>query len=288
MIRTRSWLFTPGSTPTRFHKAREVGADVMLLDLEDAVSPDGKAAARRATLEFLSTPGHHRIGRALRINGLDTVHGLADLQSLLKLAPSLELDYIVLPKVESAGHVVILDRLLTAAGHRAQVLALVESAKGLIDIDAICGSSERLFGVMLGAADMAADLGGDTSTHAMSYARSRIVCACAAAGIAAIDSPFFAVDNDQALATELASVSAMGFVGKAAIHPSQVAPINATWTPGQQEVLWAQAVLDTNARGVGLVQGKMVDEAVARRARRILSRADPEAISQTQSTQNDS
>lgn len=288
MTRTRSWLFTPGSMPTRFHKAQEVGADVQLIDLEDAVSPAEKAAARRATLAFLAGHGQQGIGKALRVNGLDTVHGIADLDALLQLGPSLELDYVVLPKVESAGHVVILDRLLASAGLKARILALVESAKGLIDIEAICGASDRLYGVMLGAADMAADLGADTSTHALSYARARIVCACAATGIAAIDSPFFSVDDAQALSAELASVVAMGFAGKAAIHPSQVASINAVWTPGPEEVAWARAVLDTNERGVGLVRGKMVDEAVARRARKILSRADPDTLSQSQPIQNPS
>jgi (S)-citramalyl-CoA lyase len=112
-IRTRSWLFTPATRPDRFAKASQAGADVLLIDLEDAVAPDDKSAARTTALDYLTGPRAGTL-RALRINGLDTRPGIADLDALLESGASP--DFLVLPKTETAGHLQILDRLLTAAG----------------------------------------------------------------------------------------------------------------------------------------------------------------------------
>src|ERR1700722_20220205 len=114
IIRTRSWLFTPASRPDRFAKAAAAGADVAILDLEDAVAPKDKAAARAAALQYLVNPPVDGVLHALRINGLDTRAGIADLDALLgsKATPH----FLVLPKTDSVGHLQILDRLLSAAG----------------------------------------------------------------------------------------------------------------------------------------------------------------------------
>jgi (S)-citramalyl-CoA lyase len=282
----RSWLFTPGTRPDRFDKAAASGADVSIIDLEDAVAPADKAKARQTALAHLAQPAVGSCVRALRMNGLDTRFGLADLHALLD--SSARPDFLVLPKTESAAHLQILDRLLAEAGKATRLVALIESARGLAAVEEIAASTPRLEALLFGAADMSADLGAATAWAPLAYARSRIVEACVLAGVLAIDSPFFDVKDHDGLTQETSQAIALGFTGKAAIHPNQIAPINAALTPRPEEVAKARAILAENAKGVGVVQGQMVDEAVARKARRILAAAGESfpgnGSSQSQST----
>ncbi len=266
----RSWLFTPGTRPERFAKAGEIGADFLIIDLEDAVSPADKPHARQLALDYLATDTGG-VQRALRINGLDTPAGIADLHALL--ASKAEPDVIVLPKTETGGHLLILDRLLTASGKAARLVGLIESARGLSRMEEIASATPRLFGLMLGAADMAADLGAATRWAPLAMVRSRLVAACALAGVDPIDSPFFDVHDAEGLKADVEAAKAFGFVAKAAIHPGQIGPINTALTPTDDEVARARRVLSANEGGVGVVDGQMVDEAVARKARRILAAA---------------
>jgi len=266
---TRSWLFTPGTRPDRFAKATESGADVLIIDLEDAVSPDDKPKARAAAVGYLSGSAPNATSRALRINGLDTAAGIADLDTLL--ASSAVPDFLVLPKADSPGHLHILDRLLTARKLETRLVGLIESARGLAAVEATAAATPRLFGLMLGAADMAADLGVATAWPPLVAVRSRLVLACALAGVTPIDSPFFDVHDMDGLSRETADTVAFGFPAKAAIHPGQVGPINQALTPTDQAVEHAKAVLASNTKGVGVVDGQMIDEAVARKARRTLA-----------------
>jgi (S)-citramalyl-CoA lyase len=271
LTRVRSWLFTPASRPDRFDKAAASEADVSIIDLEDSVAPADKAEARRTALAHLAQRAAGSCGRALRMNGLETRFGLADLHDLLE--SSARPDYLVLPKTESAAHLQILDRLLAEAGKATRLVALIESAQGLAACEAIAASTPRLEALLFGAADMSADLGAGTAWAPLAYARSRLVAACALAGVLAIDSPFFDVKDHEGLTQETSQAVALGFAGKAAIHPNQIVAINAALTPRPEEVARARAILAENAKGVGVVQGQMVDEAVARKARRTLAAA---------------
>jgi (S)-citramalyl-CoA lyase len=152
---TRSWLFTPATRPDRFPTAAASGADVTILDLEDSVALGDKDRARETALGFLLAAKPGRIRHALRINGLDTQAGLRDLTAVLgsKAVP----DFLVLPKTETAGHLLILDRLLTAASRPIKLIGLIESARGLAAVEAIAAATPRLAGLMIGAADMAAE-----------------------------------------------------------------------------------------------------------------------------------
>jgi (S)-citramalyl-CoA lyase len=269
-IRTRSWLFTPATRPERFAKAAEIGADVLLIDLEDAVAPRDKAAARTTALDYLAGLRAGTL-RALRINGLDTRAGIADLDALLGSAASP--DFLVLPKTETVGHLQILDRLLTAVGKATRLVGLIESARGLAALEAISTATPRLAGLMFGAADMSADLGAATAWQPLAYARGRLIGVCALSDILAIDSPFFELHDEAGLKQEVAAAVALGFSAKAAIHPAQIGPINAALAPSAEEVEKARAVIAVNAKGVGTVDGEMIDEAVARKARRTLAAA---------------
>ena len=274
-IRTRSWLFTPATHPERFAKASQAGADVAILDLEDAVAPGDKVRARNTALDYLAGNPSDGALHALRINGLDTRTGISDLDALLgsQAAP----DFLVLPKTETAGHLEILDRLLTAAGKATRLIGLIESARGLAAAEAIATGTPRLIGLMLGAADMAADLGATTAWRPLAFARGRLIAACALAGVSPIDAPFFNLHDEAGLKQEAAAAVALGFSAKAAIHPAQIGAINAALTPSAEAVERARAILAENAKGVGTVDGQMIDEAVARKARRTLASAGLEA-----------
>jgi (S)-citramalyl-CoA lyase len=266
---TRSWLFTPGTRSERFAKAASIGADVLIIDLEDAVAPADKDAARSAVSEYLGNLKDHSIAHALRVNGLDTMTGLSDLLHLLSQATNP--DFLVLPKTESAAHIRIVDKLLTEARVSSRIIGLIESARGLAAVEEIALSSPRLHGLALGGADMAADLGVASAWEPLVYARGKLVAACATAGIAAIDSPWFNIHDEAGLETETIRAVAFGFVAKMAIHPSQIKTINSAFTPSEEEVAQARVILAENEKGVGVVNGQMIDEAVARKARRVLA-----------------
>jgi (S)-citramalyl-CoA lyase len=267
----RSWQFTPATRPDRFDKATSVGADVLIIDLEDAVAPSDKDGARSTALEYLVHPKQGTIARALRINGLETRFGQADLSELF--ATDAVPDFLILPKTESAAQLRMVDRLLALTNSATLLVALVESAIGLAAVDEIAGGSPRLAGLMFGAADMAADLGAETAWEPLLHVRSAIVAACARHGIIAIDAPFFNVKDSDGLKQEIARSRSLGFAAKAAIHPTQVEFINAALTPTAAAVAEAREILAENAKGVGVVNGQMIDEAVARKARRVLAAA---------------
>ena len=270
-IRVRSWLFTPATRPDRFANAVTAGADVAILDLEDAVAPKDKAQARTYALDYLAVNAPNGALHALRINGLDTRAGISDLEALLGSSAAPE--FLVLPKTETIGHLQILDRLLTSARKDTRLVGLIESARGLAAVEAIATATPRLFGLMLGAADMAADLGAMTDWAPLAFARGRLVAACALSGVAPIDSPFFDLHDEGGLKQEITAAMALGFTAKAAIHPTQIGAINSALTPSAEAVDRARAILDENANGVGSVDGQMIDEAVARKARRTLATA---------------
>ena len=267
----RSWLFTPATRPDRFARAGEAGADVLIIDLEDAVAPGDKDRARAAALAWLAErPGSGPVC-ALRVNGLRTRAGLDDLRLLLESRAGP--DAVILPKVETPDEPRLADAWLAEAGSRAALVALIESARGLEAAPGIARSTPRLSALMFGAADLAADLGTSAAWEPLLYARSRMVAAAAAAGIETIDAPYFDLRDQAGLETELRAAIALGFAAKAAIHPGQVGAINAALTPSAAAVAEARQILAENAKGVGVVGGRMIDEAVARRARRILAAA---------------
>jgi (S)-citramalyl-CoA lyase len=268
---SRSWLFTPATRPDRFPKAIAAGADVAIIDLEDSVAPEEKESARKEALRFLRSSRVTGPRIALRINGLGTWAGIADLNALLSV--SAWPDLLVLPKTETAGHLQILDRLLTAARAEARLVGIVESAAGLASVEVISSATPRLEALMLGAADMAADLNAVTAWESLAFARSQLVAACAVNDVTAIDAPFFDIHDADGFRREVERSVALGFRAKAAIHPNQVAGINAALTPGDAAVAKARAILEENAKGVGTVDGQMIDEAVARQARRVLAAA---------------
>ena len=267
----KSLLFTPGTKSDHFDRAAGAHADALIIDLEDAVAPSAKKEAREASLRYLEVPSMN-LPCVLRINAPDTRVGLDDLQALLN--SSAEPDYLILPKCDSSATIASIHNLLREAGKSTKIIALIETAKGVGALEDIVGGTIKPAALLFGAADMAADLGADTAWEPLLWVRSRIIQAAAVVtDIPVFDSPYFDIADLNGLKRETEASARLGFHGKCAIHPAQIAIINEVLTPTEEEVAKARQVLVVNRQGVGSVDGKMVDEAIARKARLILERA---------------
>lgn len=269
----RAALFVPGHRADRFDKALAAGADAVIMDLEDAVPPAEKPAARAACLARLERPVPPGAALGIRMNQLPTPEGIADLAAIATAAarPS----FLLLPKTESAEQVAILHRVLAAGGAPVPVVALIESAAGLVNAAGIA-AAPGCAALGFGGVDLAADLRCAVAWEPLLPHRGALVVAAARAGVGLLDVPFLALDDAAELEAECRRVQALGFTGKLAIHPRQVATILGVFTPTPDEVAWAQRIVDAMRAaqgGVCVVDGAMVDAPVERAARRILARA---------------
>jgi (S)-citramalyl-CoA lyase len=263
----RSMLFTPATKASRFDRAADVGADAVILDLEDSVAAAEKDQARRAALNYLRSERPSGVQTALRINAPTTLAGWRDLTALLQ--SSCEPDFVVIPKAESAAEAGLVKSLLAQAHKTTRIIVIYESARAVTHIATLL-DPRLVAAVMLGGDDMSADLGADVQADVTVYARNVLLTHAAASAVPVIDSPFFDIGDHAGLEHAARRAVAEGFAGKAAIHPRQIPAINAAFTPEQSEIDWARKVIEANRAGVGTVAGVMVDEAVARHARRIL------------------
>jgi len=231
-----SILFVPGSRPDRFAKAADSGADIVCIDLEDAVAHGDKDEARDAAIASLDTLGPAAV--AIRINGLKTAAGLADLLALRTAETTPRLLFI--PMVESAAEPEIARSVLDdlAPG----LVPLIETVKGLRAGDAIA-AVPGVTAMMFGGGDFSAELGTDLAWEPLLAARSAFVMSAAAARIPAIDVPFIALDDVAGLEEEVCRVKALGFAAKAAIHPAQVEAINRIMRPTEDELTEARSAL---------------------------------------------
>jgi len=281
----RSCLAVPGSSPRFIAKAQGLDADEVFLDLEDAVAPAAKPAARQAVAQALRDGGWGGRVMAVRINDVTTAWAYRDVVDVVEQAGP-HLDAIVLPKVTGPGHVVWLDLLLgqieQAKGYPVGAIGIeaqIEDARGLAAVDAIAAASPRLAALVFGPADFMASLGmrsldigaqpaGYAGGDAFHYPLLRLLVAARAHGLQAIDGPYAAIADTEGLARAAASVAALGFDGKWVLHPGQVGPVNEAFSPSQQDYDRAELILAAyahytgeNQLGAALLDGQMIDEA---------------------------
>jgi citrate lyase subunit beta/citryl-CoA lyase len=276
----RSVLFSPGDKPGLMRKAAETDADVVVFDLEDAVPPDNKPAARdhvRSVLSDLAADPEVCVRVSPPGRG-----AAADLDAVMTAPPTA----LVLPKAEDSEQVTALANLAADRGATLPVFALVETAAGILHAESIA-STERTDALIFGAEDLAADIGATRTAEGteLRYAREHVVLAAAAAGIDAIDTVHTDFEDETGLRAESACAVELGYDGKLAIHPAQVGPINEAFTPDADRVAWARRVLDArdeadrDDRAVFAVDGEMVDAPLVAQAEQVLERARAAGLS---------
>jgi len=300
----RCQLFGPGSRPAIFEKMAASAADVINLDLEDSVAPDDKAQARKNIIEAIGDIDWGRKTLSVRINGLDTPYWYRDVVDLLENASD-RLDQIMIPKVGCAADLYAVDALVTAverAKGRTKPISfevIIESAAGIAHVEEIAAASPRLQAMSLGAADFAASMGMATTgiggtqenyymlregqkywSDPWHWAQTAIVAACRTHGILPVDGPFGDFSDDEGFRAQALRSATLGMVGKWAIHPKQVALANEVFTPSDEAVADARAILaameEAKKAGAGATtyKGKLIDIASMRQAEVIVRQAE--------------
>ncbi len=283
----RACLVVPASAPEKLAKAARLGADEVVIDLEDAVVPGAKEAARAAAAEAVGALDWSGVALAVRVNAPGTPWCHEDLAALAGAGPALR--SVVMPKVEGAEDVAFAERLLDgaeAAADRAlplRVQALVETAKGVARVQTIAGASRRLEALIVGYADLAVSLGrtaaGAADLGLWDPVREAVLLAARAHGLQAVDGPHLGLSPDESFHAAAGRAREQGFDGKWAIHPSQLAPLRERFSPSEAEVAHAHAVVEAlaaaEAAGEGAValDGRMLDEPVRLAALRVLTAA---------------
>ena len=266
----RSLLFVPGHRPERFGKALASGADLVCIDLEDAVPLQEKAAARAAVRAFLSTCSQAHLQRlAIRVSAANGEHCKLDLKVL---ADCPQPAFFMLAKTESPQQLSYVAAALSTEPHR--WIALIESPQGMLNTDAIC-ASQTLAAVMFGGGDYAAELGATFAWEPLLFARSQLAMVAAAHSLPCIDVPYLDIQNGAGLSEETRRVAALGYSAKAAIHPRQLEDIHRALAPTEAEVEGAKKIIDAFIAADGgavTVDGRMVDQPIVESARRLLAR----------------
>ena len=281
----RSMLFLPGNNPNMLINGSCLGADAVIFDLEDAVSPDQKDAARilvRNTMRYMDFRGCEII---VRINSIDTSYWKQDMDAIVPQKPSM----LLLPKTGTAADISEADAYLTALEEKlgmehntVGLMALIETAMGVENAFSIATASKRVRALFLGAEDLTADLQCKRTKEGreIEYARTRLVVAARAAGIAVYDTPFTDVNDDEGIWVDARLAKALGFSGKASISPRHVEVINSVFSPTMKEIEYAYEVIDAielakqQGKGAIALHGKMIDAPIVARAQQTIAAAE--------------
>lgn len=278
----RSLLVTPAVHIDRFHLAAHT-ADVHLVDLEDSVPWDRKDEARSHVCSIADRSPDKRF--SLRINSLRCAAGQRDLLTVIdhRVRPEI----LVIPKVESPEEIAIIADSLDDAGCDTYLWALIESVRGVDAAAEIAQASNRISALTFGLADYCAETGTAMQWDALIVPRSRIASAARCAGLDAVDGPTFALDDQSELRSDSIRASSLGYTGKIAVHPAQVAVINEAFTPDPAEVARAERIVAAFAndqRGIITFEGQMLGPPILRQAQMIVRRAKKGDINATASS----
>ena len=281
----RSMLFLPGNNPNMLINGNCLGSDAVIFDLEDAVAPAEKDAARilvRNTIRYMDFRGCEII---VRINSIDTPFWKQDLDAILPWKPNL----ILLPKTGSASDVLEadaymndLEEKLGFEKHTVGLMPLIETAMGVENAFSIASATKRVKALFLGAEDLTADLQCKRTKEGreIEYARTRLVVAARAAGVDVYDTPFTDVNDDAGIWTDAQLAKSLGFNGKASISPRHVEVINSVFSPTEREIEYAYEVMDAietakrQGKGAIALHGKMIDAPIVARAQRTIDMAN--------------
>ena len=275
----RSMMFVPGNNPGMIRDAHIYGADSIMFDLEDSVAYTEKDAARLLVYNALKTLHFGTKETVVRINDLSSGLGVQDLEAVVRAG----VQVVRLPKTDCAQDVIDceIERIEREAGipvGTTGMMAAIESANGVLNAAEIARASDRLIGIALGAEDYVTDLKTTRSDGIeLLFARCMILNAARAAGIAALDTVYSDVNNEEGFIAEATLIKKLGFDGKSVINPRQIEPLHKVFMPSEKDLAKARAIMDAiaeaNARGSGVasLKGKMIDKPVVTRAERLLA-----------------
>ena len=281
----RSMLFLPGNTPNIIVNGESLGADALILDLEDAVAPGEKDSARNLVRNAIGRMGFGRREVIVRINAIDTDYWRKDLDAIIPVRPAI----IMPPKASCAEDVRQVDQAISELEQKhgmeiggVKLMPLIENALGVENAFEIARACSRVAAIFLGGEDLTADLRCKRTKGGaeIQYARTRLVCAARAAGVEVYDTPFTDVNDDEGIRADAAYAKSLGFTGKAAISPRHVQPINEVFSPSMEDIDYAYAVIEAireaEAQGKGAVslRGKMIDAPIVARARQTIAAAE--------------
>ncbi len=280
----RSMLFLPGNAPKMIINGNYLGSDAVIFDLEDAVAPDQKDAARHLVRNVLGSLEFDRVETIVRINSIDTPYWQKDLEAIVPQRP----DIIMLPKTGLARDVEVVDDYLAALEEKlgmekgtVGLMPLIETALGIENAYFIASARPRVVALFLGAEDLTADLRCKRTKEGreIDYARSRMINAARAAGVEVYDTPFTDVNDDEGIVADAAYAKSLGFTGKASISPRHVNAINTVFSPSMADIRYAYEVMDAIAlakeqgKGAIALRGKMIDAPIVSRAQQTLAAA---------------
>lgn len=279
----RSLLFSPGDQPELMRKAPGAEPDVVVFDLEDAVAPGAKDAGRAAVADVVTDPGFDpECEVCVRVNAGTDAAG-TDLDAVLEGSP--RIDSVMLPKATGAADVEALVGQLEDRGHDLPLIALCESAAGVLHAEDIAGA-DPVDAIAFGAEDLSADVGARRTAEGTEvlYAREHVVLAAAAAGVDAIDTVYTDFEDTDGLRADTEFALDLGYDGKMCIHPAQVSVVNDAFTPEDERIEWARNVLagadeaEAEGRGVFRVDGEMIDAPLVAQAERVRERAQAAGV----------
>ena len=279
----RSMLFMPGNSPGMLQDAAILGADSIILDLEDAVSLTEKDSARILVRDAIKYLDYSQVEVVVRINPLNTEFGPQDVDMIARVKP----DTLLIPKAEAEEIELVdtmLDKIEQQEGYALgsiKLIALIETAIGLETIFSVIKASKRVVGVLLGGEDLTSDLGIKRTKEGeeIFYARNRVATVCRALQVDSIDTPFTDTNDFEGLTKDTAKAKNLGLTGKSAINPRQIEIIHAVFAPTEADLGYALRVLaameeaEKEGRGVFSLDGKMIDAPVIKRARTTLELA---------------
>ncbi len=271
----RSLLFVPGLRPDRFSKALESGADIVCVDIEDAVPLSRKQEARDLTLPLLADEHSADVEIMVRVNPLSTPDGLRDILALRN--SNVPPKAIMLAKPGSSAEIRLYDELLQGSCAEIRFHVIIESTDGLENVMEIASASERIDSLLFGAVDMSADLRAQKTWENMLYARSRVVHAASRFDLDLLDVPFLNLSDQAGLEDEARMSDALGFTGKASIHPKQIPIINEVFSPTPELVSRARRILaefEKDETGLVVLDGELIERPVIRSMLRVLAIAE--------------
>lgn len=270
----RSLLFVPADRPERVSKATNLTTDVVILEMEDGVSPENKREARENARNLLVELDFGYRETAVRINRISNKYGLSDMLAIADWP--CKPDLIILPKVESAAEVQLYDELMSSCDISSQLLILIESSRGILNAPKIASACKRIAGITFGIVDLAAELGCGLSWEVMAKRRSALVDAAGFAGVPVYDAPDINLKDIEGFRDECARGRSFGFSGKLCIHPSQLETVNEAFSPTEKEITQALKVVkaaEKNGGGALVIDGRMVDAPVIKLAQQVVSMA---------------